>query len=115
MQQNSASSFRSISSAKSNSSIKSRSRETTFTTNKLIPELRLWSPGPGTGKYSRPNSSNDLTLIPSPAYSFPKEKRAFKLTFNEKTPDHLFCPLREHFPSVIIGQKFKTYCNNLFI
>jgi hypothetical protein len=112
MQQPSTNSFRSISSA---TSTKSRSRETPFTKNKAIPDLRLWSPGPGTGKYSRPNSSNDLTLIPSPAYSFPKEKRAIKLTFAEKTPDHFFYPLKEHFPSVIIGQKFRSYCNLAYI
>ncbi len=58
--QNSSSSFGSLRSSGSASSTRSRSRVTPFTDNKLIPELNVFSPGPGTGKYSNINNFNYL-------------------------------------------------------
>ena len=111
--QRSVSSF--SSSNRSTSSAHSRSRVTPFTNNKLIPDLNLFSEGPGTGKYSRPNSNNDITLIPSPAYTIPKAKRVSILSLAERTPGYYYYPQREKSPAYVIVGKPKPVCNSSMI
>lgn len=71
-------------------------RRTSFSNNELIPDLNIFTPGPGVGKYGRCSSvglDTDITLSSNPAYSMPKAER---LTPPEiKTPGHSYYPMRE--------------------